>query len=909
MIRAIATISAGQAKNYFTDALQPNGYYINDQELPGRFYGQLADRLGITGPTDKDTFFALCDNTHPVTGENLTPRNKETRIVAWDISFHVPKSASILHVLSSDDHILKAFREATRETMKEMERDLMTRVRKNGRNEDRYTGEMVIAEFIHQTARPAKGELSDPHLHCHNIVTNVTWDDKEQRYKAGQFREINRSMPYYQARYHKRFADKLMGLGYKIRKSRTAFEIEGIPDHIISLFSKRTNEIGQFAKEHGITDEKELDQLGARTRGKKQKDMSMAELKVEWRKQIREASKGKEDIGDTIIRHKEKIMSPALPAQLCVDFAAKHRFERVSTISDRRLLESAYRYAVGNNSVSIEEITKAFDQDQNFIRVKEGYQTICTTKEVLAEEREMVMLARNGQGKLKPLYATAPDIKLEGQPKTAIENVLTTTNLVSIISGAAGSGKTTTLTELDRHFKAAGKEAMYVAPTAQAVREVLVKEGFTNAETVARLLVDPDLQNRLQNQILVVDEAGLIGTRDMRDLIALATRKQAQLILVGDSRQHSSVVRGDALRVLATVGKIKPAQISKIRRQRNEKYRFAVEDLSKGDMKAAFGKLADIEAIREIDPLNPNAELVADYVATIKRGKSALIVSPTHQQGKSVTEDVRRELQAAKLLGKKEAAAVKLSSLNLTEAQKGDWRNFRSGQVIQFNLPAPQIKRGSVWTIDDVQNCKVSLISKDGERKILPLDKAKAFDLYERTSIPLAKGDKIRITKGGFDQKDKRLNNGQMLEVVSSNKTSIKLRNRESKSTYSLPSDFGHIDHAYCTTSHSSQGKTCDEVFISQPAGTFPATDAKQFYVSVSRGRDMVTIYTDDKEQLLEYAERSGERQSALELLAKARTTQHRSPQPPRTRAAEKLATPTEEKTFNRSTRHLDYEP
>jgi conjugative relaxase-like TrwC/TraI family protein len=912
MIRAISTINSSAAKAYFADALQPSGYYINQQELPGQFYGRLADRLGVTGQTDKHSFDAICDNLHPFTGERLTPRTKDTRIVAWDISYHCPKSVSIAHVLSGDDHILHAFQEAVRETMKEMEQDLLTRVRRNGKDEDRHAGEMVIAEFIHQTARPVNGEICDPHIHSHNLVSNLTWDAHESRFKAGQFREINRSLPYFQKRYHKRFADKLMSLGYRIRPTKSAFEIEGIPNDVIALFSKRSSEIGEFAKEHNITDPKALDQLGAKTRRKKQKDMSMDELKAEWRRQISEVLPRDKDQEDVIVRHSEKVVSPSLSPQVCVDYASKDKFERLSTISDRRLLESAYRYAVGNNSLSLNDITEAFKNDPSFIHVKDGFQNICTTKEVLFEEREMVNMARNGQRRFKPLFSQVPNIALDGQAKTAITNILTSTNLVSIISGAAGSGKTTTLTELDRHFKAAGKNALYVAPTAQAVREVLVKEGFTNAETVSRLLVDKELQKKLQDQILVVDEGGLLGVRQMRDVISLANRHNARLVILGDHRQHSSVDRGDALKILQNIAKIKPAEISKVRRQRNEKYRDAVQDLAKGDVRSAFGKLVDIDAVKQIDPLNPNVELVVDYVSTIKRGKSALIVSPTHKQGDLVTADVRQELQQSGLLGKKETLAKKLINLNWTEAQKGDARNFEVGQVIQFNLPAPQIKRGSVWRISDVSDDQVTIINKQGKSHCLPVDKAKAYDVYEPTVIPLAKGDQVRITKNGFDQNEKRLNNGQQLEVVSFDKTTIKLRNKESKSTYLLNTDHGHIDHAYCTTSHSSQGKTCDEIFISQPGATFLATDSKQFYVSVSRGRDMVTIYTDDKEQLLEYVERAGERQSAHEMLAKAKSknehvpslnqTMNRSKYPiTKTIANIPLTKPT--------TKHLDYEP
>ena len=115
------------------------------------------------------------------------------------------------------------------------------------------------------------------------------------------------------------------------------------------------------------------------------------------------------------------------------------------------------------------------------------------------------------------------------------------------------------------------------------------------------------------------------------------------------------------------------------------------------------------------------------------------------------------------------------------------------------------------------------------------------------------------------------MNNGQSMEVVSISKKTgeITLRNPKSKATYKVDKDFGHLNHAYCVTSYASQGKTVDEVFISQPASTFPATDAKQFYVSVSRAREKAHIYTDDKTGLLEHAAELGDRQSAIELTSK----------------------------------------
>ncbi|MBW4889202.1 relaxase domain-containing protein [Mucilaginibacter sp. HMF5004] len=867
MIRMVQSSSSAHAKAYFSDALQKTDYYLNDQELQGQFFGRLAERMGIKKEATKDVFFALCENINPASGEQLTLRNRDDRTVGYDINFHCPKSVSVINALSGDNHIIAAFQASVYETMKDIEADSMTRVRKNGAYEDRKTGELAWAEFTHQTARPVDGSVPDPHLHSHCFVFNATWDAQEKEIKAGQFRDIKRDMPYYQARFHKILSDKLIDLGYQIKRTNKSFEIEGVPKGVVGLFSKRTNEIGQFAKEHGITDAKAMSELGARTRSKKQKGLTMAELKTEWVKQINEEVIYEPQEADKAIRFAPKKEAIKAKAVDCIDYAVNHAFERASVMPDRRLLETAYKQSIGNRSIALDDITNEFLNETNIIFIKDKYRTYCTTHEVLIEEKQMVDLARQGQGKMKPLFNDVPVMQLEGQQAEAIAHILTTPHQVSIIRGAAGSGKTKVMTEASNLINKADKKLFVVAPTTQA-REVLIKENFANAETVAKLLIDKKLQSELYNQVLWVDEAGLLGTKDMKALIGLAVEQKARLILGGDTRQHASVVRGDALRILNTVGEIKTAEVSKIYRQRNSNYRAIVEDLAKGNIKGGFDKLDSIGAIKNVDPLNPNEELVSDYINTVKKGKSALIVSPTHQQGDAVTDIIRSKLKAAGVLGKKELKAAKFINTNMTEAQKTDWRNFEDGQIIQFNQNVPQIKRGTIWAVKDITETVIKIENPNKEHQILPLDKPTAYDVFKPSEIGLVKGDKVKITRNSFDLQNKRLNNGQSFEVSKVNKSGkVVLINGQSKSRFILDKDFGHITHDYCTTSHSAQGKTVDEVFISQPSSTFTATDAKQFYVSVSRGRDNASIYTDDRIALLEYASEVGDRQSALELV------------------------------------------
>src|SRR5580692_3837988 len=223
MIRITQQNSAGDAKRYYATA----DYYSQGQEIVGRWGGKGADLLGLDGTVDKFSFDRLCDNLHPKTGEQLTVRTRSERRVGYDFTFSVPKSVSVLYAMSGDQSILNAFRGAVDDTMREMEAEMKTRIRRKGADIDRTTGNMVWAEFIHTTSRPVNG-LPDPQLHAHCFCFNTTYDNEEHRWKAGQFRELKRDAPYFQAAFRVRLANRLQDIGFGVERKRDDFEITGM---------------------------------------------------------------------------------------------------------------------------------------------------------------------------------------------------------------------------------------------------------------------------------------------------------------------------------------------------------------------------------------------------------------------------------------------------------------------------------------------------------------------------------------------------------------------------------------------------------------------------------------------------------------------------------------------------------
>ena len=225
------TSNSQAAKDYFKQELAQADYYMLDgQQISGEWHGLGAKALGLEGAIDKESFDRLCDNQHPLTGEQLTARMKANRRVTYDFTFDAPKSVTLAYELGGDERVRTVFQEAVRETMAEVERAMAVRVRKSGAFHDRQTGNMVWGEFVHRTTRPLQDGVPDPQLHVHAVAMNLSYDAAEDCWKAGEFSAIKRDAVYYQAAFHSRLAGKLGDLGYGVERDGKSFRLLGIDE-------------------------------------------------------------------------------------------------------------------------------------------------------------------------------------------------------------------------------------------------------------------------------------------------------------------------------------------------------------------------------------------------------------------------------------------------------------------------------------------------------------------------------------------------------------------------------------------------------------------------------------------------------------------------------------------------------
>jgi conjugative relaxase-like TrwC/TraI family protein len=846
MLRINQNTSAAGAKRYYTSASMAD-YYTEGQELAGTWRGKGAARLGLSGTVGKEAWDALCDNRHPVTGEPLTPRRKQDRRVGYDFNLHVPKSLSLLYGLTNDERILDAFRMSVDETMREIEAEVKTRVRKGGKNEDRVSGNLVWGEFIHQTARPVNG-VPDPHLHAHCFCFNVTFDLSENCWKAAQFGDVKRDAPYFEAKFHSRLARNLAELGIAVDRTKKGWEIREIPASVIKKFSRRTAYIEEMAKEKGITNAKEKSELGAKTRERKQKDLTMDELRQEWRTRLSDDERSgiaevAERIGSEPIA--ENVRSAGHAASLAVD----HSFERKSVVPERMLLAEALKRSFGDAGVDATE--RAVRERDIIIGEKEG-RRFATTRAILAEEQRLIDFARSGRGVCEPLgngsHVFSRDWLNDGQ-RRAVEHVLESRDKVVVIRGVAGTGKTSMMSEAVEAIEAQGKQVFAFAPSADASRGVLRESGFKDADTVARLLMDERLHEKIRDQVIWIDEASMIGGRTMAQVFNLADKLDARVILSGDRRQHGSIAHGAALRLLETEAGLVPAEIKDIQRQKGA-YRDAVKALADGRTKQGFAELDRLGWIREVAGDERYKLLARDYVASVNAGKSTIVVSPTHLEGQWVTDEIRSELRREGKLGNEQRHFRILRNANLTTAERADFVNYQPGDVLVYHQNAKGVRKGERVVVGE---------------EALPLEQADRFTAFRPHALGLSQGDVIRVNQNGKTADGQhRLNNGAIYKVKGFTATGdIRLTNG-----WTIDKDFGHLSHGYAVTSQASQGKTVDRVLVGISSASFPAASREGFYVAASRGREMARIYTDDKDALLDAVNQTEDRLSATEFMS-----------------------------------------
>jgi len=871
-------VNVSAAKSYFREHLSQAEYYSQSQEVLGEWFGQGAEMLGLIGKMREEDFLKICDNVNPLTGEKWTPRTNTKRMndfgemvanrrIFYDFVLSPPKSVSVMG-LAVDERISELHRQAVKVAMKELETFAQTKIRKGGGRESRASGNVVGAEIRHDISR----EL-DPHIHTHCVVMNGSFDRVENRWKALESHGLYQAQKFVEHLYYHELSKGLRSLGYEIGNNAQDFEIKGVPVRVIKQFSKRHEEIDAEAKRRieveGGDENTVRRQVARDLRKRKVKTATTENLRPTWIDQMTELE------WETLQRLRplqmQSVRVSKMTAIEAVIWAEKHLFERRSTVREDQFLAITLARGRGEN-FDLAAVRQAMEE-RGFIR-QHGTNKL-TTPELLRCELEIVMTAKDGRKKysgLNPNYQ--PASALSGEQKTAVEKILSSRDFMMLFRGGAGTGKSFTLKEIEKGLSAANHPVVVLAPQRQQVRD-LEADGL-KAETLARFL---EVKTLAKNAVVIVDEAGQIGGQQLRELIRLVKANGGRLILSGDTRQHGAVAASDALKAIERHSGLKPVVIRAIRRQDPKrgknateralirKYRAAARAASKGKLVESFDQLEQLGWIREL-PIDERRKAVAEaFTSVLARDEKALVVAQTREEVREVNEAIRQRLQSEGKLGTSQPLVV-CQPVDFSGAEKSDPRFYQPGQHVLFLRSYGRFKKGDLCEIAEA-NERGLVVTKDGHSSPFSYRYSDRVVVTAPRSMELAPGDRLQMKFNGKSVEGVSIDNGELVTVNEVREEGTLAITGDTGERKTLSANQRVFVRGYAVTSYASQGKSVDTVILCD-AGTPAATNAEQWYVSITRGRKNALVFTSDKAALRENAVRSGERELALDLNAKS---------------------------------------
>ena len=845
---SMRNVSAAQGQHYYS---KDNYYSKSATRSASQWWGRGAEQLGLSGQVQKQQFKVLLEG-YSSDGQQLRAKKKNTQgqnRAALDMTFSAPKSVSLAALVGGDRQLESAHRVAVNRTLELVQsRYAQTRVRTKGDRQSITTGKLVVAQYHHDTSRE-----KEPQLHTHCVVINTT------QLENGKWQSLHADSIWRHSKligqiYQNELACEVQRLGYEIEpRAHGQFELKGYTTEQLKAFSTRRQQIVNLVGENASRRDKELACLA--TRQPKGEEIAREELLVWWHSEV-------EFFG---IKH--PVPQPGRfalqDAATAVRDGILHCSEREAGFN-REAIEKFVLAEVGQFSFTA--IQTAIDRDAQLIQT---FERRYTTQQALGRELATIRLMQEAKAQVLPI-ASKEQVEryLENKALTpgqqqAIALSTTTTDRVVAWQGVAGAGKTHALNEFQLIAQACGYTLKGYAPSSEAAK-VLEQEVGIESTTVASLLAAGELEGFQSKQIWIVDEAGLLGAKDAYALLQRATHEKARVILVGDTRQLSGVEAGNPFRSLQNA-QMQTAYLDRSLRQRILDLKAAVEAIAFGKIVQGFERLDCSNRIAVIpDKKQRLSQIVRDYIAlAADERETTIVLAGTNQERLDITLGVREQLKQQGILGAT-ANLTQLKPKDLTQVQARYAHHYAVGDVV---VPIREYKRLGLtkfqpYIVEALDKNSLSLRAMNGTRYTVdPMTFRKM--VYTQQPIEIAVGDRLRWTR---NDREKSRRNGQEFTVVAIEPDNAQIQYKDgSTDKISLTQPLA-LDYALVSTIYSSQGKTADRVFIA----TDSTMGKESFYVAVSRAKHELKIYTEDKADLMERAQKSRTKENPLELLRRS---------------------------------------
>ena len=886
----VATLAQAASAAYYLESQRsfrhPNEYYTAGEEPDGVWFNPKGlFGLADSGRVDSSDFHRLYNGFAPNTGGKLTQNaGSERRSAGLDMTFSADKSVSALWAVADPglrSAIERTHNDAARVALEEtvMRHCGYTRIRNREGDIEVLPADISAAMFQHGTSRD-----NDPQLHTHCVIFNAARTHRDGKYRALHQHPVYTWMKAAGAVYRNAMAWSLQErLGIRMEqygKDGEFTRIAGIPDDLIGHWSKRRAAIIEAAREMGFTVEGNAPRAAAAnkiTRAGKSPDNDPEIRHRRWRGEAdgfieREALiaslLGKsEEITQEQVRALTAVLED-LPEGLTREeavFRLPDIVERVGNATAGLLGRDAVATSIERVLLSPEVVRLTRPPRSAEGRADMAHTRLYSTRHNLQMEMEVRdMAAGMAAGTGHSLSAQAIETKVTGlleagyplseEQIAAIRTVTSSDGRVAIIEGAAGSGKTTTLRPIADLYREHGQS---IIATAVAWRTAVALGNDVDArpfcvDKLLRLAARGGMEIN-KDTTIIVDEAGMLSTRQAHHILQLSERHGAKIVFAGDTQQQQPVEAGPGLRLIRdAVGSVR---VDRIRRQQAD-----IEDI----LAHVHGETPEAARFRSgLMGEQERTRILGDY--------EAMEDKPRFTPWQVAASEALRDGDAASAIAAHHARGRFHIGYDEEKTLTGlvdDWDRYQRANPDKSSVVLART-RAEVRALSHLMRERRFAALPDAERadadRVTVIVSRGTED--DRTASPLeiARGDRLRI---GATHWEKQLFNGTVVTVEefkveraeAGTKPSVLISARtEDGRAVSFRHDeirdwYGNIrlDHGYALTITSAQGLTVDRTFLLADAR--PARET--IYPAATRHREGLGIYVNRAPLALDIADR-----------------------------------------------------
>jgi conjugative relaxase-like TrwC/TraI family protein len=707
---SIGKLGAGQ-ENYYLEKVAEGteDYYSGEGEAEGQWLGDAATELGLVGEVEPDQLTAMLTGNNPATGEPLGLRAVPGRgpVPGFDLTFSAPKSVSLLWGVGGADvarEVAAAHQRSVEAALTYMQRNACWTRRGAGGSEFVHGNGYLAAAYLHRSSRNG-----DPQLHTHVLIANATKgpDGKWTRLYHPAIYEHAKTAGYlYEAQLRHELSRSLGVQWQGVRKGIA--EVAGFRDEWLREFSTRRAEILEAAGADSSLRARQLANLT--TRQAKERDVAPETMRERWLSRAAGIGMDREAIEATFN------VEAQLATKLTLDQLDRQVTAHASHF-DRRDAVQAVAELLPNGAPApeVESVADAFLTSDSVITVSETAKaTRYTTQRIWELEREALKAAermaaepRAEAGELIAARVIQSRQTLKPDQREMVRRLLAGREGIVVVIGEAGTGKSFATVAAAEGWAQAGYSLRVAAPTWRAAN-VLRAEGL-EATSIARLLGDIDRGKAWlsERSVLLIDEAGMVGSEDMAALVGHAEEAGAKLVLIGDPQQLGAIDAGGLFSAIAD--RSEPVVLDEVIRHNHELDRDAAKRIREGEGSDALSLYRSAERVTVAEDAEQRREaMVEDWWASFREDEDALMISQRNAEVERLNAIAREVMRTEGRLGKE-------------EIEVGEARFAAGDQVItRVNDHANEIYNRERWEIAqvDAEKGRVVLEGIDQSRRV-----------------------------------------------------------------------------------------------------------------------------------------------------------------------------------------------